>query len=174
MGRTPDSDTSLENRLTQLGQELDQHAARPGAVSAIEAQGVRRSTPTLVLAEDHPLVSAALVRLLREHFSVVEVVVEGQALIDRVDTLRPDLIVTDISLEGMDGLSATRAIRRRHPSIPIVVITAQLDPAFGPAALAAGASAFLLKRNVGQALVDVLQSLIRPAEVLVSRTKRTS
>jgi two-component system, cell cycle response regulator DivK len=118
--------------------------------------------PTLLLAEDNGSMATALQRLLRHHFRVVEVVVAGQALIDRTDSHRPDFIVTDIWLEDMDGLSATRAIRLRHPSIPIVVITSDLDPTLGSAALAAGASAFLFKTDAG-ALVDVLQSLIHPA-----------
>lgn len=116
--------------------------------------------PRLLLAEDNPSVAAALVRLLSVDFDVVCVVSDGGALIERTQQFLPDVVVTDVMLDELDGLSATRAIRRRDLSLPIVVITGHVDPAMRHAALAAGASAFLAKMEVGHSLVGLLQSLL--------------
>ena len=131
-------------------------------MAAIHTEATR-IRPTLLLAEDHMEVAAAVIGVLRHHFDVLEVVPDGQMLIERVDQLRPDVIVTDVGLKTLNGLAATLAIRQRHPSIPIVVLTANRDPDICSAALAAGASAFLLKDEAANALVAVLQSLLRQA-----------
>ena len=115
----------------------------------------------LLLAEDDGHVAAAFVRLLSEHFDVVGVVSDGQALIERTHELLPDLVVTDVVLKALDGISATSVIRQRYPMLPVVVITGHSNPSMMRAkALAAGASAFLPKNEVAHALVGLLLSLL--------------
>jgi CheY-like chemotaxis protein len=84
--------------------------------------------PSVVLADDHREVATALVRLLKSDFDVVAVVRNGHTLIESVEQLTPDAVVTDINLEGSDGLSAVREIRNRFPVLPIVVISGSVDP----------------------------------------------
>lgn len=73
-------------------------------------------------------------------FEVVEAVADGQRAVDRVDTLRPDLVTMDLHLPGIDGLEVTRRIMRRSPTpIAIVAASANLDDATIFEALAAGA-----------------------------------
>jgi CheY-like chemotaxis protein len=98
---------------------------------------------------------------LTEYFNVQEVVSHGETLIERTEQLQPDLIVTDVSLKGLDGLSALRVIRRRYPNLPIVVMTGHIEPGLRDNARLAGASAFLHKLDGGDALVVVLRSLLR-------------
>ena len=116
--------------------------------------------PTLILAEDHPQVSDQIVLLLQESF-VVWVVRDGSALIRLVDQLHPDAIVSDIILDGLDGIRATKHIRRRYPDAPIVLISVDCDDDLREAALAAGASEFVCKREMGRHLVRVLLNLLR-------------
>ena len=117
--------------------------------------------PRLLLAEDDSHVATAFVRLLSEHFDVVEVVFDGEVLIERTHELLPDLVVTDVVLHALDGISATSVIRQRHPRLPVVVITGHPDPSMMRSkALAAGASAFLPKHDVAHALVGLLLSLL--------------
>jgi DNA-binding NarL/FixJ family response regulator len=118
--------------------------------------------PSLLLAEDDPHVAAAFVRLLSNDFDVVCVVSDGEALIERTHELLPDLVVTDVVLNALDGISATLAVRRRYPTLPGLVITGHSDRSMMRSrALAAGASAFLPKNEVAHALVRLLQSLLR-------------
>jgi CheY-like chemotaxis protein len=103
--------------------------------------------PSVVLADDHREVATALVRLLKSDFDVVAVVRNGHTLIESVEQLTPDAVVTDINLEGSDGLSAVREIRNRFPVLPIVVISGSVDPAHEDTAFSHGASGYLCKRR---------------------------
>jgi DNA-binding NarL/FixJ family response regulator len=85
--------------------------------------------PTLLLGEDQRDVATSLVRLLGDVFDVVAVVSDGEALIERAGLLQPDVIVTDVGLQRVDGISAASEIRRRGPSARIVVISGCNDPA---------------------------------------------
>ena len=115
--------------------------------------------PTLLLAEDRPEVARAFVRLLKVDFEMKGIVSDGESLIMLAERLRPDVIVTDIGLRGLDGISATKLIRERHPSAVIVVVTARNDAHLDRQAYSAGASAFVLKTNA-HTLPDVLQALL--------------
>jgi CheY-like chemotaxis protein len=115
--------------------------------------------PTLLLAEDHPDVAQALSRLLGEDFDVVAVVPDGEGLIALAHQLQPTVIVADVGLEGLDGISATIEIRRRSPAVTIVLITASDDLSVRARALAAGASGFLSKREAGS-LVSTIEGLL--------------
>ena len=72
--------------------------------------------PRVLLAEDHPGVAEALRRLLEPEFDVVAVVGDGRALLREEAVLRPDVIVTDIVMPGLDGIAATAALRARRPA----------------------------------------------------------
>jgi CheY-like chemotaxis protein len=119
------------------------------------------ATPKVLLAEDNTAVAAALTRVLRDDFDVVDVVADGVMLIEQVNQLHPDVILSDVSLRGLDGISATVEIRRRHPEIPIVLMTSQDDPSLRDKALAAGVSAFLSKTEAAGSLVAVITRLLR-------------
>ena len=79
--------------------------------------------PTLLLAEDHPKMARTLGELLAKDFDIVAVVPDGERLIALAAHLHPAVIVADISLEGLDGISATQQILQRSPIVPIVLIT---------------------------------------------------
>lgn len=67
--------------------------------------------PTVLLADDHPVVAEGLASLLRDDFTLVGTVTDGASLLDAARRLGPDVIVTDISMPGMSGLDALRRIR---------------------------------------------------------------
>jgi CheY-like chemotaxis protein len=69
--------------------------------------------PRLVLAEDHPRTAQALRSLLETEFDVAAVVGDGNALLREVAGIRPDAVVTDISMPGLDGIAATEALVAR-------------------------------------------------------------
>ena len=60
---------------------------------------------------------------------MVGAVADGDGLIELVNPLQPDAIISDVGLKGLDGISATIEIRRRHPEVPIVLMTAGRDHA---------------------------------------------
>ena len=129
--------------------------------AAVNAGWKLRLRATVLLAEDDPGVARALVRVLRSHFDIVGIVADGDSLIRKAHELLPDLILSDVGLEGMDGISATVQILQRHPSVVIVLLTGDPDPSLRSRALAAGASAVLSKSEELLALVAVLHSLLQ-------------
>ncbi|TBR39514.1 MULTISPECIES: response regulator [Dyella] len=115
---------------------------------------------TVLLAEDHPTVAEQLRQLLQESFEVVAVVAHGEALVKAAGRLLPDVVVTDISMPGMDGLQAAKELRSRRPSQGIVFITVHDDAALARKALGIGLG-YVLKGEAGEQLIDAVNAALR-------------
>lgn len=122
----------------------------------------------VLLADDHAIVSQGLEALLQESFDLVGSVRDGRALVATVTELKPDVVVTDISMPGLNGLEAIRQIRKLRPSTKILALTMHSEPTLVAEALKAGASGYVLKSSA----VEELERAIR--EVLLGRTYVTS
>ena len=116
--------------------------------------------PTVVLAEDHPHVAEQLRRLLSSEFDVVAVVGHGEALVKTASRLHPDVVVTDISMPGLDGINAARELVRQQPALGVVFVTVHDDQALARKALCVG-QGYVLKANAGEELVDAVQSVLQ-------------
>lgn len=115
--------------------------------------------PTIVLAEDHPHVAEQLRRLLSSSFDVVAVVGHGEALVKAALRLKPDVVVTDISMPGMDGIKAAQEVLLHQPSAAIVFVTVHDDRALASKALAVGLG-YVLKASAGEELVDAVNAAL--------------
>lgn len=122
----------------------------------------------VLLADDHAIVSQGLEALLRQKFELVGSVRDGRSLVAAVEKLSPEVVVTDISMPGLNGVEAIRKIKKFRPSILVVVLTMHAEPNLVAEALKAGASGYLLKTSA----VEELESAI--ADVLKGRTYVTS
>jgi DNA-binding NarL/FixJ family response regulator len=117
------------------------------------------SRPTIILAEDHPNVAEQLLRLLSTAFDVVAVVGHGEALVKAALRFKPDIVVTDISMPGMDGIKAAQEILLHQPSVGIVFVTVHDDRALARKALAVGLG-YVLKTSAGEELVDAVNAAL--------------
>ena len=99
--------------------------------------------------------------LLQDEFDVVALVQDGIALVSAAERLSPDVIVTDISMPGLDGIAATTEILHRNPVARIVLITVSNDPALVQRGMEAGALGFVLKRTAGEELIPAVRSAVR-------------
>ena len=115
--------------------------------------------PTIILAEDHPHVAEQLRRLLGSAFDVVAVVGHGEALVKAALRLKPDIVVTDISMPGMDGIKAAQEILLHQPSVGVVFVTVHDDRALARKALAVGLG-YVLKTSAGEELVDAVNAAL--------------
>jgi DNA-binding NarL/FixJ family response regulator len=100
----------------------------------------------LVIADDHPMFRYGLRAVLdaAEEVTVVGEATDGQQLLTVVDQTRPDVVLTDLAMPGLDGATATRRLLDRHPQLGVLALTMHDDQAlFG--ALRAGARGYLLK-----------------------------
>lgn len=117
------------------------------------------SLPRVLLADDHTLVVEGFRRLLEDKCDLVGTVGDGRALLDSVSELNPDIIILDISMPVMNGIEAARRLKAKRPEVKLVFITMHADPAYVRAAFKAGASAYLLKRSVGEELSQALRAV---------------
>ena len=109
---------------------------------------------TVLLADDHAIVTDGLARILKEaHFDVVGAVRDGQQLLAAAARLRPDVIITDLSMPGLSGLDALARLRSAHVESKVIVLTMHHDADLATDAIRAGASGFLLKESAGDELV---------------------
>lgn len=106
------------------------------------------SGTSVLIADDHPVFRRGLEMLLvREdpEIRVVGSVGDGREAVHAVSALRPDVVLLDARMPGMDGIEATRILKQRRPQLKIVVLTTFDDRDIVQGALAAGAEGFLLK-----------------------------
>jgi DNA-binding NarL/FixJ family response regulator len=118
----------------------------------------------LVLAEDHPIVRAGLERLLANETDIelVGVAANGLEAVELVDESRPDVVLMDISMPVMDGVTATERIVGAHDgAVSVVVLTSLADRDQIMAALDAGASGYLLKDAEPHELLAGIRSAAR-------------
>jgi len=101
----------------------------------------------LLVVDDHPVVRAGL-RLLLDAESDMDVVgeaIDGTMAVDLALELRPDVVVMDLTMGGLDGLAAIRTIKDRLPDTKLVVLTIHDDEEYLRRALEAGATGYVLK-----------------------------
>ncbi|MDZ5079135.1 response regulator transcription factor [Nesterenkonia sp. HG001] len=149
----------------------------PGA----EGDAQPRGGLSTVLVDDHPVVRAGLRAMLSEdpRIRVVAEAADGKAALDVVARLvtegrGPDLVLMDLQMgEGMDGVAATRQLRRQCPSLPVLILTTYDTEADILAAVEAGASGYMLKdaapEDIHRAVHDAAAGLTALAPAVAAR-----
>jgi DNA-binding NarL/FixJ family response regulator len=115
-------------------------------------------TERILLVDDHPLTRSALAGLLQQHgFDVVGEAADGESAIARAAELQPDLVLLDLSMPGLDGLSALPRLRQAAPQCEVVVLTASGEETNLLAAIRGGAAGYLLKSEPPARIVEFLR-----------------
>jgi len=129
---------------------------------------------TVLVADDHAIVMEGLVSLLKEHdFDVVGAVGDGEKLMESARRLKPDVIVTDLSMPGLTGLDVLVKLKAEKTESKVVVLTMHNDAERATAALKAGASAFLLKESAGEELVTAIHQALQGRVYLTAAVTRS-
>lgn len=115
----------------------------------------------VVVADDHPAVVKDLCSVLQREFDVVAAVESGAALLATVDALSPDVIVTDITMPGLDGIVAASEILRKNPAARIVFVTVHDEAEMIKKSLAIGVLGYVLKLTAGDDLVPAIHAALR-------------
>lgn len=114
---------------------------------------------SILLADDHTLVAAGLAALLKDHFTLLGVVHDGRALLEAADRLRPNVILTDISMPLLNGLDAIRQIHKMLPLAKIIVLTVHADSSLAVKTFQAGAAGYLLKTVAPEELINAVREV---------------
>jgi DNA-binding NarL/FixJ family response regulator len=125
----------------------------------------RRSMPTLsiLVADDHEVVRKGLCTLLQERpgWFVAAQVCDGREAVAKAKEIKPDVIVMDIGMPGLNGLEATRQIMNSLPQSRVLILTMHESDSLIREVLAAGARGYLLKTDAGADLVKAVDALQR-------------
>jgi DNA-binding NarL/FixJ family response regulator len=114
----------------------------------------------VLVVDDHQMFADALVALLEveEGVEVIGAVGSGEEALDVCGPGRPDVVLMDIDLPGMDGIQATRGVLRICPEAKVVGISAMRDPQLLARAVAAGASGFVPKTRAAEELIRAVRA----------------
>ena len=115
----------------------------------------------VILADDHILMLDALRNLLEPEFEVVGTFADGRALVEAAPQLKPDVIVLDIGMPLMNGLSAGQRLKRLMPAAKLIYLTMNQDQDMAAEAFRLGANGYLLKQSAASELVDAIRQVVR-------------
>lgn len=120
------------------------------------------STIQVVLADDHELVRAGIHALLSDlrDVKVIAEVSDGEELLQLLESVHPDVVITDITMPGMDGITAVRRIRARYPDLKVIVLSMNESAESIRYAVAAGANGYVRKDAPGFELEMALRSVM--------------
>jgi DNA-binding NarL/FixJ family response regulator len=119
-------------------------------------------TIRIVLADDHDLVRSGIKALLSmiEGVQVIAEARDGKELIGLVEALNPDIVMTDISMPGMDGITAIAEIHSKHPEVRLLVLSMYDTVDFVKRAVANGACGYLMKDAPPMELEQAVRSVM--------------
>lgn len=128
----------------------------------------------VVLVDDHAVVRSGLTQLLEASgdIAVVGTAADGAEALDVVRETRPDVVLMDLQMPGVDGVSATRALAEEQPSAAVVVLTSFSDSERIVAALDAGALGYLLKDADPEDVLEGVRAVSRGESPIHPRAAR--
>src|SRR3712207_5192399 len=125
----------------------------------LEESSAARGPSRIVIADDHPLFRSAIRHTFDRHpnLEVVGEAANGRQAVELCRFLRPELVLMDLRMPEMDGISATRAIKREFPATIVLILTALEEPTTLSDSLEAGASGYILKHAPPSQITDAVK-----------------
>lgn len=116
----------------------------------------------IVIADDHVIMAAALHSLLASvpDFEVIATAHDGSRAVDVVRQTKPDLVLMDISMPGLNGIEATRKITAESPGTRVIMLSMHVEERFVAGAFESGATGYLLKDCSPEELVTAMRSVM--------------
>lgn len=115
----------------------------------------------ILLADDHPLTLEGLRAVLAPQHEIIGTATDGRTLVEMAESLKPDLIVLDITMPLLNGIDAALQIRKVQPEIKLLFVTMHVNPAYLEAALAAGALGYVLKSSAREELLEAVERVMQ-------------
>jgi len=129
--------------------------------AAVASTTIREArVPRLVIADDHCMVAEGIERILVDDFELLEVASDGDALLEGIRRLKPDIVISDISMPGRSGLDVLKELRAEGSRVPFIFLTMHAEPALAAAAMRAGANGYVLKYAAGKDLVAAVRQVL--------------
>ena len=129
------------------------------------------SPPRVLIADDHEAVAQYLCDLLTGHCDVVASVRDGRLVVELAATLRPDVVLLDLSMPHVSGLDLLRQLTRLEPAVKVIVVSMYSDEDVAQESLKSGAAGFVLKSAIGQELLPALDAVVKGRTYLAGVTQ---
>ncbi|HJM89222.1 MAG TPA: response regulator transcription factor [Dehalococcoidia bacterium] len=144
--------------MTSTDQNRDAAPVTRNRSTRAGAQRIR-----LLVVDDHALLRQALRSLMdgQENFEVVGEATNGREAVDVAERLRPDVVLMDMVMPGLNGVEATRQLQKRVPAAKVLILTAYLEDERLLQALRSGASGYVVKNSDLEELMLAIQSVYR-------------
>ena len=116
----------------------------------------------ILLVDDHAVFRDGLVRIIDQEkdLSVCGEASDGMEALDLAPRLKPDLVIVDVSLEGMTGIDLTKSLREHFPDIRILVLSMHKESIYAERALRAGANGYIMKKESGRKLLGAMRHVL--------------
>jgi two-component system response regulator NreC len=118
---------------------------------------------TILLADDHTIVRQGLKKVLEAEpgFRVVGEASDGREAISQVELLKPDIVIMDITMPMLNGIEATRQIKKNNPKVKIIILSMHSHNRYISELFGLGASGYLLKDSSGTDIVNAINAAIK-------------
>lgn len=160
--RTSEHGKTAQHRMLG-GNTLGTWGRIPPPDCAYAQKSKRFGVQSILLVDDHPLMREGLRKSLEAEMDlrVTGAAGSGEEALECLEEVRPDLLITDLSLEGMDGLELTRRATERCPELPVLVVSRHEEDLYARKALQAGARGYLMKDAASDQLVEAARTVAR-------------
>jgi len=128
--------------------------------------------PRLLLADDHLIVLEGMSRLLQTEYDLLPPASDGQLLVETAIRTIPDVIVTDISMPILNGIEATRQIRKKGLKSKVIFLSMHADREFAAEALSAGGSGYVIKQSAAEELSRAIRDVLKNRTYVTPRLGR--
>ena len=125
----------------------------------------RRSAMNVLVVEDSRTQAEFIRQILETAGYNVILAGNGAEAIKQVETARPDIVLTDILMPGIDGYELCRRIKQQNPDLPVIMVTVLFDPADVLKGLAAGADSFIVKPPNPEHVCSQIEAVMRGREM---------
>jgi DNA-binding NarL/FixJ family response regulator len=114
----------------------------------------------VLLADDHPQLVEAALAILKPHYDIVGIATDGAALVAEAIRLRPDVIVSDITMPTLNGIEAIHRLRLSDSQAKVVFLTIHAEEGFLKACMAVGALGYVLKSRMRTQLIPAIEAAL--------------
>jgi DNA-binding NarL/FixJ family response regulator len=122
--------------------------------------------PTVLIADDHPLVADGLQQLLESDFEILGTVGDGDKLVQQAESLRPDIVLLDAVMPPDNGFSTASRLKEIVPHCRVIFVTMLDEPTHVSEAFRAGAKGYVLKQSITSDLIKAMRAVLRNEQYL--------
>ena len=135
-------------------------------IDAVEGDKVEKIT--ILLADDHAVLREGMRRLLEQHKDMVVLAeaADGEQAVKLVAEVSPNVVLMDIVMPGLNGVEATKLIKKQNPGTAVLILTAYEDERYILGLLEAGVAGYLLKSSTGEEIVKAIRAVHAGESVL--------